>query len=84
MSERSITTTHSTSRSIKALVITVLALTRIFTSPVAQAADDEYRQVSVADPYLEMHTGPGKGYPVFHVVDRGESVDIMMRRTDWF
>ena len=84
MSERNITTTHSTSRSIKSLLITILVLTRVFTSEIAQAADDEYRQVSVADPYLEMHTGPGKGYPVFHVVDRGESIDIIMRRTDWF
>jgi len=84
MSERNITTIHSTSRSIRALVITILVLTRISTSQVAQAADEVYRQVSVADPYLEMHTGPGKGYPVFHVVDRGESVDIVMRRTDWF
>jgi len=40
--------------------------------------------VAVADPYLEMHTGPGRGYPIFHVVDRGENVEIVMQRTDWF
>ena len=40
--------------------------------------------VAVADPYLEMHTGPGRGYPIFHVVDRGERVQIVRRRTDWF
>jgi hypothetical protein len=40
--------------------------------------------VSVADPYLEMRTGPGRGFPVFHVVERGESVRIDVRRTDWF
>ena len=49
----------------------------------ARAADD-YRSVTVADPYLEMRTGPGRGYPIFHVVDRGEDVDIIKRRTDWF
>jgi len=38
----------------------------------------------VADPYLEMRTGPGRGYPIFHVIDRGEDVDIIKRRTDWF
>jgi hypothetical protein len=31
-----------------------------------------------------MHTGAGRGYPIFHVVDRGESVEIIVRRTDWF
>ena len=40
--------------------------------------------MAVADPYLEMHTGPGRGYPVFHVVDRGETVQIVKQRTDWF
>jgi len=40
--------------------------------------------VAVADPYLEMHTGLGRGYPIFHVVDRGESVEIIKQRTDWF
>jgi len=85
MSERNITTTHSTSRSIKALIIAVLAvlLTQAPTTAIAQALG-EYRTVSVADPFLEMHTGPGRGYPVFHVVDRGEDVEIIMRRTDWF
>jgi hypothetical protein len=40
--------------------------------------------VSVADPYLEMHTGPGRGYPITYVVPRGEQVSILKRRTDWF
>jgi hypothetical protein len=40
--------------------------------------------VTVADPYLEMRSGPGRGFPVFHVVERGESVRVEKRRTDWF
>jgi hypothetical protein len=46
--------------------------------------DDPLRQVVVADPFLNMHTGPGVGYPVFHVVGRNETIDIIKRRTDWF
>ena len=38
----------------------------------------------VADPYLELRTGPGRGYPVFYVVERGEQIRIDRRRTDWF
>jgi hypothetical protein len=41
-------------------------------------------EVSVADPYLELHTGPGRGYPVFRVIARGEKIEILFRRTDWF
>ena len=48
----------------------------------ARAADDN--RVLVADPYLELHTGPGRGYPVFHVAERHEWVTIEGRRTDWY
>jgi uncharacterized protein YgiM (DUF1202 family) len=40
--------------------------------------------VQVTEPYIELHTGPGRGYPVFHVVDRGERVEVITRKTDWF
>ncbi len=85
MSERSITTIPSTPRSISFGRIFALCLTLSLgvAAPAAFAAD-RYKSVSVADPYLEMRTGPGVGYPKFHVVDRGESVDIVKRRTDWF
>ena len=54
----------------------------ILVAPVFAA--ESYRTVVVADPFLEMRTGPGRGYPVFHVVERSESVDILKRRTDWY
>lgn len=50
----------------------------------AALAADELPEVKVAEPYLEMRTGPGKSYPIFHVVDRDEFVDVLKRRTDWF
>jgi Outer membrane protein beta-barrel domain/Bacterial SH3 domain len=43
-----------------------------------------YVRVTVADAYLELHTGPGRGYPIFRVVGRADAVDILKRRTDWF
>lgn len=48
------------------------------------ATSGEYAVVDVADPYLEFRTGPGRGYPVTHVVGRGGRVEILKRRTDWF
>ena len=50
----------------------------------ALADDEVYFQVQVVEPYIELHTGPGRGYPVFHVVDRGELIEVIKRRTDWF
>ncbi len=42
------------------------------------------RTVVIADPYIELHTGPGRGYPIFHVADRGEQLTVSKRRTSWF
>lgn len=43
-----------------------------------------YQRVEVTDPFIELRTGPGRGYPIFYVAERGERVDILKRRTDWF
>jgi opacity protein-like surface antigen len=48
------------------------------------AEQEKLLQVFVSEPYLELSTGPGRGYPVFHVVEREQSVDVLFRRTDWF
>ncbi len=50
----------------------------------AVTARAEGLRVTVADPYLELRTGPGRGFPIFHVVERGETVEVEKRRTDWF
>jgi hypothetical protein len=47
-------------------------------------ADEQLQKILIADPYIELHTGPGRGYPIFHVVERGQEVVIVKRRTDWF
>ena len=85
MSEHSTSTIPSTpqpTRSAIAACLCAVILQILLAAPLHAA--DEYRTVTVADPYLEMHTGPGRGYPIFHVVDRGEAVEIVMQRTDWF
>jgi SH3-like domain-containing protein len=52
----------------------------------AQAADDTptTEQVKITDPFIELHTGAGRGYPVFHVAARDELITIEMRHTDWY
>jgi len=65
------------------LVLTMAGLAAaVFPAPVL--ADDHYDRVQVVEPYLELHTGPGRGYPITQVIERGEWVEILKRRTDWF
>ena len=41
-------------------------------------------QLVVTQPYLEMHSGPGRGYPVIYVIERDEVVTVLYSRTDWY
>ena len=70
-------------RSSKPLLLLALALLALLPAG-AGAKPRELLQLFVTAPYLELHTGPGRGYPVAQVVGRGESVDVLMRRTEWF
>lgn len=64
------------------LLIILVVLTQ--TVHAQEAADREAILLTIADPYIEMHTGPGSGYPIFLVIDRGEKIEILRRKTNWF
>jgi hypothetical protein len=55
----------------------------IATAPASVTPDGNER-LQIADPYLELRTGPGRGFPVFHVAQRGEWIEIELRHTDWY
>ena len=65
-----------------------LACAAYAASAPVHAADEppapKTEQVQVTEPFLEMHTGPGRGYPVFFVVERSQWVTIELRHTDWY
>jgi hypothetical protein len=52
--------------------------------PMPAAATPEPLELVVSEPFLEMHSGPGRGYPVVYVVGRDEVVKVLYRRTDWY
>ncbi len=67
----------------KASMAALTILIALFgVSRVAQA-EEEFLQSRVTDAYIELRTAPGRGYPVFHVAERGEQVELLKRRTDW-
>ncbi len=41
-------------------------------------------EVTIAEPYIEMRTGPGRGYPIYHVVDEGDQITVLKARTTWY
>lgn len=66
-------------------LIATLACCLVALCSIAPArADASSLSVTVADPFISLHTGPGRGYPVTLVVVRGERVEVLKRRTAWF
>ena len=62
---------------------TLLALIALLFVTIVEA-DEAYYNVEVIDPYLELRTGPGRGYPIIDVIERGAHIRVLKRRTDWF
>lgn len=61
--------------------VIVLGLCLLASTAYAQ---ERHVEVTVEDPFIELHTGPGRGYPVFYIAERGQTVEVLRRRTDWF
>ena len=60
-----------------ALTLALLAL----GTPV----DAKYQpEVVVSDPYVDLHTGPGRGYPIFYVAAQGDRITVLKQQTEWF
>ena len=60
----------------------VLAVFFLLLTPVNVFAKEAQR-VRIADPYIDVRTGPGRGYPIFHVVEQGAWVEVIKRKTQW-
>jgi hypothetical protein len=71
-------------RTLANRIVLLLALCVIGGYPIGADAAGPYLKVQVADPYIELRTGPGRGYPVFYIAERFETVEVLKQRTDWF
>ncbi|MFT3663442.1 SH3 domain-containing protein [Piscinibacter sp.] len=78
--------TRPSHRGARALAALALGMAAAGAALPALAADEAPRteRLQVTDPYLEMRTGPGRGYPIHHVAARSEWVEIELRYTDWY
>lgn len=65
------------------LALTVV-LGGLFAGASAQADEPPHERLKITDPYIELHTGAGRGYPVFFVAARDEWIEVLLRHTDWY
>lgn len=64
-------------------LLALVLLLQTLNVGLANAAE-KYLVLVVTDPYLEMHSGPGRGFPIVYVIGRDELVTVLYSRTDWF
>jgi uncharacterized protein YgiM (DUF1202 family) len=62
----------------------LLALLGVSNLALAQSTPNDARTLVVAEPFIELHSGPGPAYPVLQVVDRGQSLMVMRQVTNWY
>jgi len=67
-----------------AATVTEPAATKEATADADDDGEAAPPQVRVADPFIDLHTGPGRGFPKFQIVERGGLIQLLERRTDWF
>lgn len=53
-------------------------------APAAPDAATRLARVRVQGPYVDLRSGPGRGYPIFFAAERDEWLLIERRHTDWF
>lgn len=66
---------------VRACGMAVLVL--LASAPAAAWFDRYQPEVTVTAPFVDLRTGPGRGYPVFHIAEQGEVITILKRRTGW-
>lgn len=55
----------------------------LFLASAYSVAEEPPPRSTVVEAYIELRTHPGRTYPVFYVAERGESIELLRRRTDW-
>ncbi|CAG1019888.1 hypothetical protein BURC_04813 [Burkholderiaceae bacterium] len=71
-------------RVLRSLACICAAAGLLAALPLPVQAQLRIERVQITDPYIELRTGPGRGYPVFHVAAKAEWITIELRHTDWY
>ena len=60
-------------------LLALILLLQTLDLGVSQAANRPLLQLVVTAPFLEMHSGPGRGFPVVYVVGRDEVLTVLVQ-----
>ncbi len=61
-----------------------MSLLALIFHPLSSFAEEEYAYVEIVDPYIDLHTGPGRSFPTFYIAERGEWIKVLKSKTSWY
>ena len=67
---------------IKAIISSLLTMMAALTACTTRPINHEWLVVKA--PFLDIRTGPGRGYPITHSVLRGERIELLYQRTGYY
>ena len=69
---------------ISSFILWLMSSMSLAQDSVGSEQSSSHLSLQIIDPFVEMHSGPGRAYPVFHVVEQGETVTVLKRQPDWY
>ncbi len=69
--------------SLVRLFLAFIFIALLTTSLSLKAASDNNITLTVEVSFIELHSGPATGYPVIYVIEKGEPVQVLLKRTGW-
>lgn len=67
-----------------ASLMAAAALAAVAMPTTVRAQAEVAERLKVTDPFIELRTGPGRGFPIFYVAAREEWIHLELRATDWY
>jgi hypothetical protein len=63
----------------------VIAELEVAESEVAKSdfTESDMQQLLIEVPFVELHSGPGNGYPIINIIEKNDLVTVLIKRTSW-
>jgi hypothetical protein len=72
------------SRSMTGILAIAMTVIGLLVMENTALAEQQLFTVTIAEPYIDIHTQPGRGYPVFYIAERGERLSIIKSKNEWY
>lgn len=68
----------------KLLLLSSLYASTAFSFQLPEFLEHPVQKTDVKVAYMNIYSGPGRGFPIFYVAEKGDEVEIIRAHTEWF